>query len=115
MRKSVWFFTIFYGLLLAIIFPNYSPGKGGKDFLSYWSASRRFITGENPYDESSLRNLQKINHPKPEIRDKDVGRVWNPPLVLLILAPFGILPFNLAVRLWIFINVFLLVMALFIT
>jgi len=115
MRKSVWFFTIFYGLLLAIIFPNYSPGKGENDFLRYWSASRLFITGENPYDESSLRNLQKINHPKPEIRDKDVGGVWNPPLVLLILAPFGILPFIIAFKLWLFLNVFLLVMTLYVT
>src|SRR4030042_4660925 len=115
MKKSIWAFIILYGLLLAIIIPNYSPGSGENDFLRYWSASRLFIMGENPYDESLLRNLQKINHPKPEIRDKDVGGVWNPPLVLLILAPFGILPFIIAFKLWIFLNILLLVMALFIT
>jgi hypothetical protein len=115
MGKRIWVFIILYGLFLAIIIPSFSPGKGENDFLRYWSASRLLLTGGNPYDEISVRNLQKLYHPKSDIRGKDVGDVWNPPLGLLFLVPFGILPFTLAFKLWIFINVLLLVMALFMT
>ena len=110
MRKSFWFFIIFYGLLLAIIIPNFDPGGSGNDFIGYWTASRLFITGGNAYEENSLRSLQKAIRP-----DLEVVEVWNPPWLLVILAPLGILPFDLAVRLWIFLNIFLLVVALFFT
>ena len=113
MRKSIWVFIFLFGIILAILLPNFPGGKGENDFLRYWSATRIFITGGDPYDETSLRNLQRANHPNPDLRDKDLGYVWNSPLLLLILSPLAILPFALAFKLWIFLNVFLLVIILF--
>ena len=110
MRKSFWFFTIICGVLLSILIPNFDPGGSRNDFIGYWSASRLLITGGNPYDENSLRSLQKTIRP-----DLEVVEVWNPPWLLLILAPLGILPCDLALRVWTFCNVFLLAMALFLT
>jgi hypothetical protein len=115
MPRSAWFFAIFSGLFLAIITHNYAPTIGVHDFIRYWSASRLLITGGNPYDANSLLNLQKASCPKLRFDDKDVVEAWNPPWLLLTMAPLGILPFELSVRLWLFLNIFLLVMALFLT
>ncbi len=110
MRKTSWFFTILCGVVFAILIPNFALRGSQNDFIGYWSASRLLITGGNPYDENSLRNLEQTIRP-----DLKVVEVWNPPWLLLIFAPFGILPFDLALRFWTFCNVFLLVMALFLT
>ncbi len=115
MPRSAWFIAIFFGLFLGIITHNYAPKIGAQDFVRYWSASRLLISGGNPYDARSLLTLQKANSPKLKFYDNDVVETWNPPWLLLVMAPLGILPFDLAVRLWIFLSIFLLVMALFLT
>jgi hypothetical protein len=113
MPKSAWFFTIFIGLFLSIYI--YAPPMGAQDFSRYWSASRLLITGENPYDSHALLILQKENCPKLKFSDKYIAEAWNPPWLLLSITPLAIFPFELSVRLWIFLNIFLLAIALFLS
>jgi len=112
LRTKAWFFIISLGLILAIISHVYAPTIGSSDFIRYWSASRLLITGGNPYDGESLRTLQRVNCPGLRIYEKDVAETWNPPWLLLIMIPLAILPFYLAVRLWIILNIFLTIMPL---
>ena len=115
MPKNAYIFAILLGLFLTIITHNYAPTIGAHDFIRYWSASRLLITGGNPYDANSLLTLQKASCPNLRFHEKDVVETWNPPWLLLIMAPLAILPFELSVRLWIFLSIFFLVLALFLT
>jgi len=78
-----------------------AKGQGEPDFLVYWAATRLLATGANPYDPVSLRTLEHETRPE---RTQDQGQgfaSWNPPWLLVVLLPFGLLPFDLAVRAWI--------------
>lgn len=99
-------------MLLALLLPVFSaPGVGEPDFLPYWAAARLLGTGGNPYDPSSLRALGHEIRPD---RGQDRGEAfasWNPPWLLLFLLPLGLLPFDLAVRIWFLCQVALIVAA----
>jgi len=83
------------------------PGMGEQDFLIYWSAARLLAVGENPYDPVSLQNLQYETRPE---RAYTLAS-WNPPWLLVILLPLGLLPFDLAVRAWLVCNIGLILAA----
>lgn len=66
------------------------------DFLQYWAAGRLNATGGNPYDADQLVELQRG-----AVRDEDRPTfMWNPPWVLTLAMPFGLLPMRLAQLLW---------------
>ena len=98
--------------LLAVLLAAFSaPGVGEPDFFPYWAAARLLGTGGNPYDPSSLRALAHEIRPD---RGQDRGEAfasWNPPWLLLFLLPLGLLPFDLAVRIWFLCQVALIVAA----
>lgn len=88
-----------------------AEGIGEDDFIAYWSAARLLATGENPYDPAALQDLQHQIRPD---REQEYGRAfasWNPPWLLAILLSFGLLPFDLAVRLWMLCNIALIAAA----
>jgi hypothetical protein len=89
------------GVLLGVLTVAVSSsGVGEDDFLVYWSAARLLTTGGNPYDPLALRTLERETRPG---RGEEYGRAfasWNPPWLLVVLLPFGLLPFDLSVLLW---------------
>jgi hypothetical protein len=89
------------GVLLAVLTVAVSSsGVGEDDFLAYWSAVRLLATGGNPYDPLALRTLERDTRPG---RGEEYGRAfasWNPPWLLVVLLPFGLMPFDLAVLVW---------------
>jgi hypothetical protein len=89
--------------LLALIF--FSPALnrlGTKDFRVYWSAARLLVVGDNPYDPLALQALQETTFSG---QDNAVTLAsWNPPWLLLLLLPFGFLPFVVAARLMFLVN-----------
>jgi len=113
MRSKVFFFIIFLSLILAIVVPNWAPGRGEVDFIRYWSSTRLMLTQNNPYDMDILRKLDLI--PPEKMKDWKLVETWNPPWLLLILSPIGILPFEIAVPVWTFINTLLICLAMYIT
>jgi hypothetical protein len=112
MNRIFWLFTVILGVSLAIIIPSFAPGRGEQDFIRYWAASRLLITGGNPYDGKELSDLQIKTRPDLAIKEGDIVEAWNPPWLLLTLLPIGLMPFNLAVPIWVFLNVLLIVIAL---
>jgi hypothetical protein len=66
------------------------------DFIEYWSAGQFLREGHNPTDSAALHELQQA-----------LGRVghtpltmWNPPWLLVLLYPLLLLPFPVAVTVW---------------
>lgn len=66
------------------------------DFVEYWAAGRLIITGGNPYDPEQILHLERAAGRLVE----EAVMLWNPPWVLPMLAPFGLLPYPIARILW---------------
>lgn len=92
-------------LLIAIFLPISAPGLGEGDFIAYWCSARLLVTGEDPYDQSALSELQQSTRPERFSEKGLTMSVWNPPWLMLVFLPIGSLPFKLAVHTWIFCNV----------
>jgi hypothetical protein len=100
------------GILLSVFVPIQRARWGVNDFLPYWSASKVMLSGGNPYDPNELFQVQiKI---EPEFNDVgDVNLAWGPPWTMLLISPLIFFGFEIATRLWIFCNVMLLTVALY--
>ncbi len=89
-------------LLIAVFLPISAPGMGEADFIAYWSSARLLVQGENPYNQFALSALQQSAQPQRFSEQGVVISAWNPPWLMLVFLPIGLLPFNLAVHAWIF-------------
>lgn len=86
-------------------------GVGEQDFLAYWSAARLLAYGDDPYDQVAMEAM--VHAVRPEESAWRARSVWNPPWLLLVLAPLGVLPFHFAVRIWLMINFALVALSIF--
>ena len=78
------------------------------DFLQYWAAGRLNATGGNPYDADALLELQRgAGRPS----DRPAVMMWNPPWVLTLAMPFGLLPPRTAQLIWLLSQLAILVFA----
>ena len=106
-------FILIIGIVFSFIIPFTEGGKGERDFIRYWTASRLLINGENPYDPINLTNLQ--SQIRPSISGSTgVVQAWNPPWLLILMAPMTLIPFDWAVRVWIILTIFLLTISILI-
>jgi hypothetical protein len=69
---------------------------GTTDLVAYWGASRLMWDGENPYDFAKLYDIQLDQG----FRNEEPIVMWNPPWLLVWLAPLSFLPFPAAVVVW---------------
>jgi hypothetical protein len=111
--------TIRKGLLIvsiaAIVLAVFAGGSRGDDFLVYWSGARLLARGENPYDLLALGAVQHQARPERGQEQGGVLASWNPPWLLAVLMPFGLMPFELAVRVWKLCNIGLTLAAALLT
>ena len=84
---------------------------GTQDLLVYWSAARVLATGGNPYDTAALGAVQRAAVAGVE----NTLAAWNPPWLLVLLIPLGLLPFDVARCVWLLANPALLGMAALLT
>jgi hypothetical protein len=106
-RMRIGLLVVLIAVGIAMVF-TLEMAQGEPDFLAYWSATRLLVTGQNPYDPVSLRALGQETRPD---RNPDRGHPfasWNPPWLLIVLSPLGLLPFDLAVRVWMICNIALI-------
>jgi len=99
---------VLIGVLTVAVFAD---GVGESDFLAYWSAARLLATGDNPYDAVALRTLQHETRPQREPVRGTAFASWNPPWLLVVLMPLGLLPFDIAVTVWKLCNIGLILAA----
>lgn len=77
---------------------------GTNDFIEYWTAFRLFISQSNPYDPALMEQLQRPlgwSESAPLM-------MWNPPWLLLVMAPILMLDFPEAATAWLLTNFALL-------
>lgn len=77
---------------------------GSNDYIQYWTAFQLLKKGENFYDANALFTEQRKIHPALA----EPMRMWNPPWLLLPLAPVLSLDFKLSVTAWFICNLALL-------
>ena len=84
---------------------NTSPEYFERDFVTYWSAGRLLVSGNNPYDQDQIFMQEKmIGWERAE-----PNRFWNPPWTLPFLIPFGLLKYSIAAKLWFLLNMSLII------
>ena len=70
------------------------------DFTEYWTAGRLNANGENPYDGTKMRDVQRSLG-----LDDTAIMMWNPPWTLTLVMPLGLLPFRMAYGAWVLLHV----------
>lgn len=114
MKKDLGF-VITLGIILALIIPIFILGKGTGDFIAYWSAAHLFVSGGNPYNQAEMSSLQHQTNPERFTDESGIINAWNPPWLILILLPIGILPISFAVPAWVFCNTLIIGLSIIIT
>lgn len=76
--------------------PTYIPVD---DFSHYWAAGRLALRGENPYDPEKIQGLRNMITGTITIY-AEIPITWTPPWSLLLLMPYGTVPYPLARLLW---------------
>ena len=70
------------------------------DFIEYWSAARLTLDGKNPYSPELMFEIQK---PAGWLEDRPL-MMWNPPWALILVLPFGLLPYPIGQAFWLMLN-----------
>lgn len=66
------------------------------DFVVYWATGRLNVQGQNPYDPALLIELERAAGRPLE----DALVMWNPPWVVPLVMPMGLLPYPVARTIW---------------
>jgi hypothetical protein len=84
------------GMAVIVTRPGHAPAALPlHDFVEYWAAGRLVVQGENPYDPERMHQLERQAG-----RSDDGILMWNPPWVLPLVAPLGLLDVRTAHLLW---------------
>src|SRR5258707_7696020 len=85
-----------YGILITELARVTNNLNVGSDFVEYWAAARLNLAGQNPYAGSAVWAVQH------DLGFQFQGPVmmYNPPWGLAIALPFGLLPYRVALMLW---------------
>lgn len=88
------------GLLAALVWVLHErgalPRADLQDFVEYWAAGRLNARGANPYDAADLYAQERAVSPGLT----EAIMMWNPPWMLSLAMPFGLLPAHAAYWLW---------------
>ena len=81
--------------------------RSGLDFILLYSASRAWVHGENPYDDQAVKQIwaQSGGPADRGPGSREAPSLIYPPPTLLMMAPFGALPWSIAQPAWIAANI----------
>ena len=116
MTKHLPFFALAAALVLTAVVVNWhlrrlygggwllsdgsSAPAGIVDYVAYWRAFQAVKRGLNPYDPSSLPQVQDLT-----LNFGEMQQYWNPPWMLVLMAPVLSLPFKLSAALWLYLSI----------
>ncbi|MGI6523813.1 MAG: glycosyltransferase 87 family protein [Bdellovibrionota bacterium] len=108
LKQLFFFFSI--SLLIGLLLFNNLNGRGGYDFLQYWTAGRLLAERKNPYDSTEQIRIQDATWHGEEI-PRPI-KIWNPPTALTYSYFFGIPTFDHAYYAWIVVTIFIILISL---
>lgn len=76
------------------------------DFAEYWTAGALNAGGRDPYSGANVRAVQRGLG-----LDDTAIMMWNPPWVLTLVMPLGLLPFRIAYGVWVLLHLALVVVS----
>jgi hypothetical protein len=111
-KLIIWAALIISILMLVLLIPSlfHANNMPADDFVRYWASGRLLLSGENPYDTERLMEIQHQLSAAPPV-DRITSLTLNPPWVLLILAPFSILSYEVSRLIWLLVNILLLLIS----
>lgn len=93
--------TVALAIPTARSWPGYRVGSPGTpDLIAYWSAGRLLLGGADPYDLAALDRVERAQGWAEPV----TVAVWNPPWLLVWLAPLANLPFLPAAATWLVVS-----------
>jgi len=97
---SKWLIALVLCLVAAalalLLRPGSEPAAPPNDFAFYWTAARLVLDGHNPYSPRETINLQN----RISFAGKGPLVMLNPPWILPVIVPFGLLSFSTGKSLW---------------
>lgn len=92
-----WLLALLFVLLALSVFGQGQLASGNvNDFVAYWAAARQALAGRNPYAVGPVLALEQ----RVGLAQSAPLLMRNPPWTIAVVAPFGLLPFPVAQRLW---------------
>jgi hypothetical protein len=85
---------------LALLFIHPDAAAPPNDFAFYWTAARLVLDGKNPYSVADTVDLQQ----RLFFAGDRALVMLNPPWILPLIAPFGVMPFSTGRPLWLVIG-----------
>jgi len=73
--------------------------NGTRDFVEYWAAGVQLVHGQNPYDVDAIWKLEKSAGSRFSVV------LMNPPFIMSIVAPLGVLDSVAAARWWLLLQI----------
>lgn len=96
------------GVLVAVLALLADPARSAPDdFVIFWASGRILATGGNPYDGAELLAVERTAN----WTGTGAYRMWNPPWILPVLLPFGLLPYRAGRVAWFLLHLLLIVAA----
>jgi len=96
------------GVLLAVLAVLADPTRSAPDdFVIFWASGRVLAAGGNPYDDAALLAVERTAN----WTGATAYRMWNPPWILPVLLPFGVLPYQAGRVAWFVLHLVLIVAA----
>jgi len=104
--QQLFRWALWAGLFMALlvfglqVIAQSPQSKPASDFVEYWAAGRLNASGANPYASDELARLQRqigYIHNEPMM-------MWNPPWVMPLVMPFGLIGYPLSRLLWLLVT-----------
>jgi Glycosyltransferase family 87 len=108
--------VLVYGGLIAVLWRATNNPYLATDFIEYWTAARLNLTGQNAYDAAAVVAVQHevraqldqslMTEALQRSHGFDFNKptlMYNPPWVLALVLPVGLLPYRVALMLWLII------------
>ena len=112
-RLIIWILLIISGVVLVRLAPILTKPEylRSDDFIRFWASGNLNVHRENPYDPAQIEQLQIEEGSLPSTLSTS-SIMLNPPWVISILMPFGLIDYPISRLVWLIISIMLVIIIL---
>ncbi len=110
-RLVTWTLLVISGVVLVCLAPILTKPENllSDDFMRFWASGNLNVHRENPYDPARIEQLQIEEGSLPTLSTSSI--MLNPPWVISILMPFGILDYPISRLVWLMLSILLVILS----